>query len=76
MAAEVVIASQTKQQPMLEKRRSGRRPTRSTRLAPTRAQQNCWQLLMRIILACLTSSSRPMVSRTLLMKYERTAGCC
>lgn len=37
--------------PMLEKRRRGRRPTRSTIAAPRSAQQNCWQLLIRITFA-------------------------
>ena len=71
-AAETVMASQTRQQPMFEKRRSGRRPTRSTRLAPKSAKQNCWQLLMRMTFACPVLPSIPIVSRTLDMKYEST----
>jgi hypothetical protein len=49
-AADTVIASQTTQQPALEKSRRGRRPTRSTKLAPNSAKQNCWQLLIKVIL--------------------------
>ena len=73
MAVETVIASHTKQHPTFEKRRSGRRPMRSTRLAPRSAQQNCWQLLMRITFAWPILPVIPMVARTLLMKYDNTA---
>ena len=48
----MVMPSQMTQQPAKENRSSGRRPTRSTSVAPKMAQRNCWHELMRVMLAC------------------------
>lgn len=67
------MASHTTQQPMFEKRRSGRRPTRSTRFAPSKAHTNCWQLLIKVTFAWPNVLWIPTVSRTLPRKYDNTA---
>ena len=51
-AEATVMASQTTVQALKEKRRRGRRPTFSTSMAPRMANANCWQLLIRVMLAC------------------------
>jgi hypothetical protein len=68
MAVEIVTASQTTEQPMFEKRSKGRRPTRSTKFAPSKAQQNCWQLLIKVTFAWPNEPWMPTVSKTLPRK--------
>lgn len=50
-ADAMVMPSQTTVQPMNENRKSGRRPTRSTKQAPRMANKNCWHELIKVMFA-------------------------